>query len=72
MEAIEGKDHLSDDHYVARVIYRWLFSWAQPGYCITEEEYELSKAILLVFVQCPTVKHTLSLSQPDQLVKFIR
>ena len=43
--AATGQQRLCDDHYVARSIYRWMFSWAQPGFCIDQSEYEVSKAI---------------------------
>jgi hypothetical protein len=37
------------DHLTS-YIKQWIFSWMLPGYCETEEEYQVSKALLIDFV----------------------
>ena len=27
-----------------RVLYRWMFSWAQAEFCLSKEEFEVSKS----------------------------
>ena len=41
------------------LLHSWLYSFARPGYCETEEEFEISKAILYRFLQSEEVKTTL-------------
>jgi hypothetical protein len=38
---------LAELNKTARTIYCWMFSWAQPSYCETEEEYFLSEALFM-------------------------
>ena len=42
-----------------RRIHSWMYSWTRPGYCHTEEEYEISKHLL---IKCLTSKHALKMS----------
>ena len=56
----------------ARTIYRWVFSWAQPSYCETEEEYLVSKALFMIFVQSNQVKDLFGSIFVDSVVTFVR
>ena len=38
---------LTSANKIARTIYPWMFFWAQPNYCITHEEFQLSFALFL-------------------------
>jgi hypothetical protein len=52
---------LNELNKTARTIYRWMFSWAQPSYCETEEEYFVSKALFMMFVRSTQVKDILGI-----------
>lgn len=56
---------------IARLIYRWMFSWAQPGHCITEEEYMVSKALFLSFVAGTVVLDALGETARDVIFNFV-
>jgi hypothetical protein len=56
----------------ARTIYQWIFSSAQPSYCKSEEEYHLSKALLMKFVQLHKVKDLFGSGFVDSVVTFVR
>jgi hypothetical protein len=56
----------------ARTIYRWLFSWAQPSYCENEDEYKVSKALFLKFVQSKQVRDLFDQSFVDSVIMFVR
>jgi hypothetical protein len=56
----------------ARTIYRWMFSWAQPLYCKTEEAYFLSKALFMKFVASRQVREVLGLGVGNAIIKFAR
>jgi hypothetical protein len=56
----------------ARTIYRWMFSWAQPSYCETKEEYICSKALFLMFVQSKQVKDILGIPTVEAIIAFAR
>jgi hypothetical protein len=65
---------LSELNKTARTIYHWMFSWAQPSYSETEEEYFLSKAFFMKFVASREVREVLGLGvvgrqSPDLLGK---
>jgi hypothetical protein len=49
-----------------------MFSWAQPSYCETEEEYFLSKALFMKFVASRQVREVLGLGVGDAIIKFAR
>jgi hypothetical protein len=53
-------------------IYRRMFSWAQPSYCETEEEYFLSKALFMKFVALRQVREVLGWGVGDAIIKFAR
>ena len=42
-----------------RRIHSWMYSWTRPSYCQTEEEYEISKHLLIV---CLTSKYALKMA----------
>ena len=70
--ASNGEVCLETKHYVARVIYHWMFSWSQPMYCITKKEYETSKAIFIVYIQSQAVKKALGEAESDALLEFVQ
>jgi hypothetical protein len=48
---------LTKANKTACTIYIWMFSWAQPDFCESEEvEYKISKALFMQFVQSNQVK----------------
>jgi hypothetical protein len=63
---------LTETNKTARTIYRWLFSWAQPSYCENEDEYKVSKALFMKFVQSTQVKELFGSSFVDSVVLFVR
>ena len=56
----------------ARTIYRWIFSWAQPSYCETQEEYFVSKALFMKFVQSKQVRTLFGAIFVHSVVDFVR
>ena len=38
-----------------QIICAWIYSWMCPGYCETEEEYNVSKTLLFAFLQSKVV-----------------
>ena len=63
---------LTESNKTARTIYRWIFSWAQPSYCESEEEYIVSKALFLKFVQSDQVKDLFGSGFVESVVQFVR
>ena len=41
------EEPLTITNQIARTLYRWMFSWSQAGFCNTEDEYVMSKMLLL-------------------------
>jgi len=54
-------------------IKKWIFSWMQPGFCETQEEYDLSKAFLIDFILSKNVLHTCGgdAAIPRRILDFI-
>ena len=55
-------------------IHAWLYSFTRPEYCVTAEEYEISKYLLIA---CLTSKHALKMAGGNELliasaVSFVR
>ena len=63
---------LTECNKTARTIYRWIVSWAQPSYCESEEEYFVSKALFIQFVQSYQVKNLFGQPFIDSVTKFVR
>jgi hypothetical protein len=63
---------LTELNKTARTIYRWIFSWAWPSYCETEEECVVSKALFMKFVQFNQVKELFGLIFVESVVLFVR
>jgi hypothetical protein len=63
---------LTECNKTARTIYRWMFSWAQPSYCESEEEYVVSKALFMQFVQSYQVKNLFGQPFIDSVTRFVR
>jgi hypothetical protein len=63
---------LTELNKTARTTYRWMFSWAQPSYCETEEEYFLSKALFMKFVASRQVREVLGSGVGEAIIKFAR
>ncbi len=49
-----------------------MFSWAQPSYCETQEEYFLSKALFMKFVASRQVGDILGMQVGESISKFAR
>jgi hypothetical protein len=59
---------------LVRGIHTWLHSWTRPGFCLSQEEYEISKYLLLA---CLTSKCALKMAGNDEYlissaVKFVK
>ena len=63
---------LTEINKVARKVYRWLFSWAQAGHCETLEEFVVSKALLVSFVESKEVTALLGSTLVESILDFIR
>jgi len=63
---------LTKQNRVARVIYTWMFSWAKPGFCETEEEFLVSFALLRRFVMSSFVEETLGETAAATIMSFLR
>ncbi len=63
---------LTESNKTARTIYRWIFWWAQPSYCEPEEEYIVSNALFLKFVQSDQVKDLFGSGFVESVVQFVR
>ena len=63
---------LTELNKTARTIYRWIFSWAQPSYCESEEEYFVSKALFMQFIQSHQVQDLLGSVSVQSIVSFVR
>jgi hypothetical protein len=63
---------LTPQNKTARTIYRWIFSWAQPSYCESEEEYFVSKALFMKFVQSRQVRVSFGVIFVQSVVTFAR
>ena len=63
---------LTSANKVARTIYRWMFSWAQPHFCITYEEFEVSVALFLHFVQSKSVVNILGQDACGDIISFAK
>jgi hypothetical protein len=49
-----------------------MFSWAQPSYCETEEEYFFSKVLFMKFFASRQVREVLGFGVGDAIIKFAR
>jgi hypothetical protein len=63
---------LTESNKTARTIYWWIFLWAQPLYCKTEEEYHVLKALFIKFVQSNGVKDFFGSGFVDAIIKLVR
>jgi len=59
-------------HKLSRVLYRWIYSWAEPGYCETEEEFRLSYALFVKFLDSSLVNETLPTGAALIIKEFVR
>ncbi len=63
---------LTESNKTARTIYRWIFSWAQPSYCESEEEYLVSKSLFIQFVQSYQVESLFGKDFIASVTRFVR
>jgi hypothetical protein len=63
---------LTELNKTATTIYPWMFSWAQPLYCETEEEYFLPKVLFMKFVSARQVMKILGFGVGEAIIKFVR
>ena len=59
---------LSDN--LGRVFYRWFFSWAQPGYCMSEDEFNVSQKLFFFLLEEPDTSVILGETAPDTIKIF--
>ena len=57
---------------LARVLYRWIYTWALPRYCESQEEFELSKALFLFVVRSELFTSTFGTSLCQRMIEFVR
>jgi hypothetical protein len=57
---------------VSHTIKRWINSWAWPGYCETQDEFDLSKGLLLLYLDSVNVKMVFGEAGSTQIKSFIR
>ena len=67
----------SGENYVAykailRNVKNWCFSFAQPGYCETADECELSQSLLLDYISSSTVQSVLGEDEGKVLLQCVR
>jgi hypothetical protein len=62
---------LTDQNKTARTVYWWIFSWAQPSYCESKEEYFVSKSLFLKFVQSRQVRVLFGEIFVNSVVSFV-
>jgi hypothetical protein len=62
---------LTESNKTARTIYRWIFSRAHPSHCEISEEYLVSKALFLKFVQSNQVKDLFGSVFVESVVMFV-
>ena len=63
---------LTELNRIARKLYRWMFSWAQANHCETREEFNVSKALFLAFVQSSSITELIGSHLVDTIVEFLR
>ena len=47
---VDGQTNRDRFHTLIRLLQFWMFSWIKPGYCENEEEFYVSKKLLLHFI----------------------
>ena len=65
-------DPLSQRNKLMRTLYRWMFSWAQSGFCESHTDYELSKALFFTYIRTPVVELLLGENFIKKLLEFLR
>jgi hypothetical protein len=63
---------LTELNKTARTICRWIFSWAQPSCCETEQECLVSKALFMKFAQSNQAKDLFGSCFVESVVLFVR
>jgi hypothetical protein len=63
---------LTDAKRLARTFYFWMFSWAQPRYCLSREEYNVSKALFLYVLRTTDVTDILGEDATKTIISFAR
>ncbi len=56
---------------VVKKIHQWIYSWMKPGYVECEDEYKISKFLLLQFICSPAVLIAAE-GQTYMIVKILR
>ena len=52
---------------IVNKIHKWIYSWMEPNYCCNEEEYKISKYLLIQFICSPAV-----LSAAENHIRLIK
>ena len=63
---------LTPTNKLGRTIYRWIFSWAQPEFCLSKSEFELSVALFLNYVSSQSVVNILGQDACGDIIEFAR
>ncbi len=72
-KALHCKYHARYEHFL-NYVKKWIFSWMQPGFCETEQEYDVSKALLMDFIMSEKVVNDVcggESSIPRRIMEFI-
>ena len=56
----------------ARCIYRWIYSWCRPTYCLSREEFLISYALFIDFINSDIVAELLGVDACEIIGKFVR
>ena len=56
----------------ARCIYRWIYSWCRPKYCLSREEFLISYALFINFINSDVVAELLGVDACETISKFVR
>jgi hypothetical protein len=62
---------LTEWNKTTQTIYVWIFSWAQPSFCESEEEYKVSKVLFMQFFQSNQVKQLFGYPFVETVVQFV-
>jgi hypothetical protein len=67
-----GADAKKKYDLICRTVKLWLYSWMRPGYCESKEEYSISKALLMSYLNNVDVVDAIGIGNSTRIMKFIR
>jgi hypothetical protein len=57
---------------IISIIQAWLYSWMKPAFCETEEEYNISKPLIVAYLIDDTIRNILGNASAQRILEFIR